>query len=98
VAGAASIDDAVRLTDESTFALRRGDWPEAARLARQAYPKLRGTYSSQFRYEAYVSYDLGKALVELGRCDLALRYLAHSEALQGHRGEIGAAQAECELG
>jgi predicted Ser/Thr protein kinase len=98
VAGAASIDDAVRLTDESTFALKRGDWPEAARLARQAYPKLRGTYSSQFRYEAYVSYDLGKALVELGRCDLALRYLAHSEALQGHRGEIGAAQAECELG
>ena len=96
--GPASIDDAVRLTDGSTFALSRGDWQEAARLGRQAYPRLRGTYSSQFRYEAYVSYDLGKALVELGRCDLALRYLANSEDLQGHRSEIDAAQAECHQG
>jgi tRNA A-37 threonylcarbamoyl transferase component Bud32 len=98
VALPASIDGAVRLTDQSTFALRRGDWQEAARLARLAYTKLQGTYSSQFRYEAYVSYDLGKALGELGRCDLALRYLAHSEELQGHRSEIDAAQAECQQG
>jgi hypothetical protein len=93
---AASLQDAVRLTDASTFALRRGDWETAAGLARRAYSPLRGTYSDDFRYEAYVAYDLGSALVELGRCGQALRYLARSEDLQGRRSEINAARAECE--
>jgi serine/threonine protein kinase len=94
--GSVSIDEAVALTDQSTFALRNGDWSEAARLARSAYRPLVGTYSDDFRYEAYVNYDLGKALAELGRCQQARRYLDRSEQLQGSRGEIDAAQASCE--
>jgi hypothetical protein len=52
--------------------------------------------TGDFRYEAYVNYDLGKALAELGRCDEALRYLDRSEQLQGHRSEIDEARAPCE--
>jgi hypothetical protein len=51
-----------------------------------AYRPLVGTHSDDFRYEAYVTYDLGKALAELGRCPQALRYLDRSEELQGTRG------------
>ena len=86
----------MRLTDESTYALRRGDWEDAASLARRAYSALRNTYSDGFRYEAYVNFDLGKALAELGGCPQALRYLDRSEALQGRRSEIDAARAELE--
>jgi hypothetical protein len=93
--GPISIQEAVRLTDESTYALRRGAWEDAASLARRAYSALRNTYSDDFRYEAYVNFDLGKALAELGRCSEALRYLDRSEALQGHRGEIDEARGEC---
>jgi eukaryotic-like serine/threonine-protein kinase len=94
-ANAVSIEEAVALTDESTYALRRGDWMEAAQLARRAYAPLRGSYSDDFRYEAYVNYDLGRALAELGRCRQAFRYLDRSEQLQGSRGEIDAARASC---
>jgi eukaryotic-like serine/threonine-protein kinase len=97
-AGAISIDEAVALTDQSTYALQRGDWTEAAQLARRAYKPLEGTYSDEFRYEAYVNYDLGKALAELGRCQRALVYLDRSEELQGSRGEIDEARATCEDG
>ena len=93
--GAVSVDEAVELTDQATAALRRGDWREALRLARRAYPALEGTYRDDFRYEAYVNYNLGKALVELDSCDEALPYLERSEDLQGERGEITAAKEEC---
>jgi eukaryotic-like serine/threonine-protein kinase len=94
-AGPVSIEQAMRLTDQATYALRRGDWEGAETFANQAYKPLRDTYSDQFRYEAYVNYDLGKALAELGRCQPALRYLARSEQLQGHRSEIDDARAAC---
>jgi hypothetical protein len=93
--GPVSIQEAVRLTDESTYALRSGDWEDAASLARRAYSALRNTYSEEFRYEAYVNFDLGKALAELGECPQAAHYLDRSEALQGHRSEIDEARAEC---
>jgi predicted Ser/Thr protein kinase len=93
--GPVTVEEAVRLTDEATFALRRGDWEEATQLARQALPALEGTYSDAFRYEAYVNFDLGKALAELGRCSQALRYLDRSEELQGERAEIDAARSRC---
>jgi serine/threonine-protein kinase len=92
---ALSIEEAVALTDDSTYALRRGEWIEASQLAHRAYAPLTGTYSDDFRYEAYVNYDLGRALAELDRCPQALRYLDRSEQLQGKRGEIDAAQAGC---
>jgi hypothetical protein len=94
-AGAHSIDEAVVLTDQATYALGRGDWTEAERLARQAYASLSDTYADGFRYEAYVNYDLGKALAELGRCQQALRFLDRSEELQGKRMEIDSARARC---
>jgi predicted Ser/Thr protein kinase len=93
--GDISVDEAVDLTDRATAALGRGDWDEARRLARRAYPALEGTYRDDFRYEAYVNYNFGKALVELDRCGQALPYLELSEDLQGERGEITAAKEEC---
>ena len=94
-AGPVSVEEAVQLTDQSTYALRRGDWEEAVDLARRAYRPLVGTYSGDFRYEAYLTYDLGKALAELGRCPQALRYLDRSEELQGSRREIDEARSKC---
>jgi hypothetical protein len=47
-------------------------------------------------YEAYANYDLGRALVEQGRCDEALPYLDRSEQIQGSRREIRQARAKCE--
>jgi hypothetical protein len=90
-----SIDDAIALTDQSTYALGRGDWHEAERLARLAYPALVGTYGASNPYEAYVNFDLGDALAGQGRCVLALRYLARSEALQGPRDPITRAKGRC---
>jgi hypothetical protein len=41
------------------------------------------------------SYDLGRALVEQGRCDEALLYLDRSEQIQGNRKEIRQARKRC---
>ncbi|MEX0817522.1 MAG: serine/threonine-protein kinase [Gaiellales bacterium] len=88
--------DAAALTDEATAQLERGDWEEALRLMEQALPPLQGTYSDDFRYEAYAEYNIGKALAELGRCDEALPHLERSEELQGTRGPITSAKQTCE--
>jgi hypothetical protein len=90
-----SIGDALALTDQSTYALGRGDWQEAERLARLAYPALLGTYSAANPYEAYVNFDLGDALAGQGQCESALRYLTRSEALQGPRDPITRAKEQC---
>jgi hypothetical protein len=49
-------------------------------------------------YEAYANYDLGRALVEQGRCEEALTYLDRSEQIQGSRKEITNARKKCEKG
>jgi eukaryotic-like serine/threonine-protein kinase len=90
-----SVDEAVALTDRSTAYLGSGDWTDAWTAVKPALTPLRGTYRNDFRYEAYAYYDAGKALSELGRCRKALAYLDRSEALQGSRSEIDAAQARC---
>ncbi|HET9324754.1 MAG TPA: serine/threonine-protein kinase [Gaiellaceae bacterium] len=82
----------VELTDEATALLRRGRWAEAEQVARQAVQKLDG---SGELYEAYANYDLGRALVELSRCDEALPHLDRSEEIQGSRREIREARARC---
>jgi ATP/maltotriose-dependent transcriptional regulator MalT len=72
--------------------LTRGDYTTAERLARQAVSALRGTRQL---YEAYAEYDLGAALVGLGRCDEAVPHLQRSEAIQGSRHEIRKALKSC---
>ncbi len=90
-----STPDGVALTDQATRLLRQGDYAGAERAARQALPVLAG---SGQRYEAYAEYDLGSALVGLGRCDEALEHLERSEEIQGHRKEIDKARKECKKG
>jgi tetratricopeptide (TPR) repeat protein len=91
-----TLDDAVALTDQATALLRDGSWEDALKTQRRALKTLEGTYSDDFRYEAYAAYNMGEALAELGRCEQALRYLDRSEELQGHRREIDEARARCE--
>jgi hypothetical protein len=87
-----STPNGVALTDEATRLLREGDYAGAERTARQALAALAG--SGQL-YEAYAEYDLGSALVGLGRCDEALEHLDRSEEIQGHRKEIDKVRKEC---
>ena len=87
--------NAVALTDQATQALEEGSYARAEQLARQAVAALQGTGQT---YEAYAEYDLGAALVGLGRCDEALQHLERSEALQGKRKEISRARRACKKG
>jgi serine/threonine protein kinase len=90
-----SIDEAVARTDQATGYLRSGDWTSAWTTVKPALRALEATYTDDFRYEAYASFDAGKALAELGRCQRALAYLDRSESLQGSRAEIDEARARC---
>lgn len=87
--------DPIALTDQATALMRAGRWEEALAVAQQAYSALQG---SGQRYEAYAAYDVGRSLVELGRCEEALPFLDRSQQIQGRRGEIDAARAACEGG
>ena len=80
------------LTDQATALLAQGRWAEAEAVSRQALAKLEGTGEL---YEAYANYDLGRALVEQGRCDEALSHLDRSEQIQGSRKEIREARKRC---
>jgi eukaryotic-like serine/threonine-protein kinase len=85
--------DGVALTDQATQLLREERWAEAEAAARQAVAALEG---SGELYEAYANYNLGRALVEQGRCDEAMPYLDRSEEIQGNRKEIRDARRGCE--
>jgi tetratricopeptide (TPR) repeat protein len=93
-----TLQEAVALTDQATAFLEDNEWEEALRTQKRALPALRGTYTDDFRYEAYAAYNMGKALAELGRCQRALNFLDRSEELQGQRSEIDEARARCEGG
>ena len=80
------------LTDQATALLGEGRWAEAEAVSRQALAKLEG---SGELYEAYANYNLGRALVEQGRCDEALPHLDRSEEIHGSRREIREARARC---
>jgi eukaryotic-like serine/threonine-protein kinase len=82
----------VELTDQATALLNQGRWAEAEAVSRQALAQLEGTGEL---YEAYANYNLGRALVEQGRCEEALPHLDRSEAIQGSRREIREARARC---
>ena len=97
-ASAVSVEQAVELTDEATALMQDGRWREALPRMERAVPALRGTYSDGFRYEAYAEYNLGRTLVELGRCDDAVPHLERSRDLQGNRREIKEALRDCRGG
>ena len=90
--GNLSIQEAVRLTDQATFRMRAGDYAGALPLAQQALARLQGTGHT---YEGYANYNVGKSLVELGRCPEALPYLDRRERLLGPSPAVTAARAQC---
>ena len=97
-ANAVSVEQAAELNDEAFQLMRDGRWREALPLLERAVPALRGTYSDDFRYEAYAEYNLGRTLVELGRCNDAVPHLERSRDLQGNRPEIREALRDCRPG
>jgi eukaryotic-like serine/threonine-protein kinase len=80
------------LQDESTAALEAGDWERALALARQALAALEGRDRT---YEAYANYNVGRSLVELGRCEEALPYLERREQLAGPHPDVDEAMERC---
>ena len=97
-ANAVSVEQAADLNDEAFALMQDGRWEEALPLLERAVPALRGTYSDDFRYEAYAEYNLGRTLVELGRCDDAVPHLERSRDLQGNHPEIRDALRDCRPG
>jgi eukaryotic-like serine/threonine-protein kinase len=83
------------LTDQATNLMRQGRFDAALPIAQQALEKLRGTGQL---YEAYANYNVGRSLIELGRCEEGLPYIAASEAIQGSRREFREARAKCGAG
>jgi hypothetical protein len=78
--------------------MQAGRWEGALPLLEQAVPVLEGTYTDVLPYEVYVEYNLGRTLVELGRCPEARRHLQRSQQLQGKRAEIEEAKRLCAPG
>jgi serine/threonine protein kinase len=83
------------LTDQATNLMRQRRFEEALPIAQQALEKLRG---SGELYEAYANYNVGRSLIELGRCEEGLPYIAASERIQGSRSEFREARAKCAAG
>jgi eukaryotic-like serine/threonine-protein kinase len=94
-ANTVSVEQAAELNDQAFALMGEGQWQEALPLLERAVPALRGTYSDDFRYEAYAEFNLGRTLVELGRCPQAVPHLERSRDLQGNRREIRDALREC---
>jgi eukaryotic-like serine/threonine-protein kinase len=84
-----------QLTDRSTELMRAGRFDAALPIAQQALAKLQGTGDL---YEAYANYNVGRSLIELGRCDEGLPYIAASQRIQGSRSEFREARAKCASG
>ena len=91
-AGNVSPAQAKALQDESTAAMRRGDWATALALAQRALARLQGTGDI---YEGYANYNIGRSLIELGNCEEGLPYIDRSEQIQGSRPEFDQARAKC---
>jgi serine/threonine-protein kinase len=81
------------LTDRATGLMRQGRYGAALPIAEQALQKLKG---SGELYEAYANYNVGRSLIELGRCAEGLPYIAASEAIQGSRSQFREARAKCD--
>jgi tetratricopeptide (TPR) repeat protein len=95
---AVSVEQAAELNDEAFGLMQDGEWAEALALLERAVPALEGTYSDDFRHEAYAEYNFGRTLAALDRCDEARGHLQRSKQLQGNREEIKAAKRLCAPG
>jgi serine/threonine-protein kinase len=91
-AGNLSLAQAKALQDESTAAMRRGDWENGLALAQRALARLQGSGDV---YEGYANYNVGRSLIELGNCEEGLPYIDRSEQIQGTRPEFDQARAKC---
>ncbi len=77
---APTTNEAVALTDRSTAALEDGDSATGLALAEDALRALAGTGAP---YEGNASYNSGRALIDLGRCEEAVAHLERSVAVGG---------------
>jgi tRNA A-37 threonylcarbamoyl transferase component Bud32 len=93
--GPLDVEEAAALNDQAYALMQEGRWQDALLLLERAVPVLRGTYSDDFRYEAYAEYNLGRTQAELGECKEARKHLKRSEHLQGGREELDEALALC---
>jgi Flp pilus assembly protein TadD len=74
------VDQGVALTDRSSAALDAGDPATGLALAEQALVALTGSGDD---YEGNASYNRGRALIDLGRCDEAVEPLRRSTQIGG---------------
>ena len=72
--------EAVALTDRSTAALEAGETSDGLALAERALRALAGSGES---YEGNASYNRGRALIDLGRCEEAVPALERAVAVGG---------------
>jgi eukaryotic-like serine/threonine-protein kinase len=87
-----ALDEARRLNDQAFGLMNEGRYEEALPIAQRALASLEG---SGDQYEAFANYNVGRSLIELGRCEEGLPYIDRSQELQGPRSEFGEARAKC---
>jgi tetratricopeptide (TPR) repeat protein len=83
-AGPVSRSQARSLVDSSTYKIRGRDYAGALPLAQRAQRALSGSGDV---YEAYANFNVGYALLQLGRCDEAIGYLETAKKLEPQRPE-----------
>jgi predicted Ser/Thr protein kinase len=82
------------LTDRATELMEEGRYDEALPIAQRALRLLEGSGET---YEGYANYNVGRSLVELGRCQEALPYLDRREQLLGQHPDVTAARRKCRV-
>jgi eukaryotic-like serine/threonine-protein kinase len=84
-ANAPSLDRAQRMTNDAWDAITEGRPERAVRLMERAVPVLAG---SGDEYEGYAYYNLGRGLLDLGRCQEAIPHLEASLAQPGSEAQL----------
>ena len=86
------VADSHALGDAAYAQLQVKNYTGALAYARRAYAALPATRAND-PYRGYVAYDLGLALVRLGRCSEGLPYLVRASRLEPHEQKVKAALA-----
>jgi Flp pilus assembly protein TadD len=85
--------DAHQLNDQGYALINQRDYAHAVPLLRRAVAHLRGAGPAD-PYEAYANYNLGYALLQLGRCHAAIRPLTTANHLESaHAVDVALARA-----